>query len=124
MVAFSSYGLFWWTLVALIVMPKLGLGDAPGPAAMIAYLCAWGVFTGVLFIGTLRLNVALMVVFASLTLLFFMLAYGDYTGNADFKRITGYEGVFCGLSAVYAGFALVLNEVYGRVVLPLGAVKK
>ena len=96
----------------------------PGPAAMIAYLCAWGVFTGVLFIGTLRLNVALMVVFASLTLLFFMLAYGDYTGNADFKRITGYEGVFCGLSAVYAGFALVLNEVYGRVVLPLGAVKK
>lgn len=124
MVAFSSYGLFWWTLVALIVMPKLGMGDGPGAASMVAYLCAWGVFTGVLFIGTLRLNGALMVVFASLTVLFFMLAYGDFSGNADFKLITGYEGVFCGLSAVYAGFALILNEVYGRVVLPLGPVTK
>ena len=34
----------------------------------------------------------------------------------------GYEGIFCGASAIYAGMAQVLNELYGRNVWPLGAV--
>ena len=36
--AFTSYGFFWLTLVALIVMPKMGLIEAPDNSAMIAYL--------------------------------------------------------------------------------------
>src|SRR5512136_1698614 len=72
--AFSSYGLFWLTLVGLIVMPKLGWAEKPGEPAMIAYLVVWGIFTGLLLIGTFKLNRALQFVFASLTLLFFMLA--------------------------------------------------
>ena len=35
------------------------------------------------------------------------------------KIIAGYEGIICGLSAFYAAIAQVLNEVYGRVVLPV-----
>jgi succinate-acetate transporter protein len=123
--AFTSYGLFWLTLVALIVLPKTGLGMATDDTAKAAYLAMWGLFTAVMFIGTLRLNRALQVVFASLAILFFLLAYGDYTKvSPDFKHFTGYEGVFCGFSAIYAGLAQVLNEVYGKVVLPLGTVKK
>ncbi len=122
--AFSSYGLFWLTLVALIVMPKLGLGEKPGEAGMIAYLVMWGIFTGLLFIGTLKLNRALQFVFLSLTVLFFMLAWGDYTGNAAFKQLTGFEGIICGLSAIYTGIAQVWNEIYGKTILPLGPVKK
>ena len=92
---------------------------------MAAYLAMWGLFTGVMFVGTLRLNRALQVVFATLTLLFFLLAIGDYTGaGAGFKHFTGYEGIFCGFSAIYAGLAQVLNELYGRIILPLGPVKK
>ncbi len=121
--AFSSYGLFWLTLVGLIVMPKLGWVDKPGESAMIAYLIMWGIFTGLLLIGTFKLNKALQFVFASLTLLFFMLAYGDYTGNAGFKILTGYEGIICGLSAMYTGIAQVWNEIYGKTILPLGPVK-
>ena len=34
------------------------------------------------------------------------------------------KGIVCGLSAIYAGLAQVLNEMYGRVVLPLCPVKK
>jgi uncharacterized protein len=122
--AFTSYGLFWWSLVALLLMQKNGLWDQTSTKGMIAYLIMWGIFTGVLFIGTLRLSVALQVVFLSLTVLFFLLAAGDATGNAQLKMFTGYEGIFCGASAMYAGFAQVLNEVYGRTVLPLGVVKK
>src|SRR2546430_16192365 len=84
----------------------------------------WGLFTLVMFIRTLRLNRALQFVFASLTLLFFLLAYGDFANaSPGFKHFTGYEGIFCGFSAIYTGLAQVLNELYGRVILPLGPVK-
>ena len=92
---------------------------------MAAYLAMWGLFTAVMFIGTLRLHVAGQVVFGSLTILFFMLAIGDYTGaGPGFKHFTGWEGIFCGFSAIYAGLAQVLNELYGRVILPLGLISK
>src|SRR5204862_7158584 len=53
--AFISYGLFWLSLVALIVLTKLGWGAASNDTAMAAYLAMWGLFTLVMFIGTLRL---------------------------------------------------------------------
>jgi succinate-acetate transporter protein len=123
--AFISYGFFWLSLVTLIVLTKLGLGAPSDETAMSAYLAIWGLFTAVMFFGTLRLNRALQFVFGSLTILFFLLAFGDYTGaGAGFRHLTGYEGIICGFSAIYAGLAQVLNELFGKIVLPLGAVKK
>lgn len=123
--AFISYGLFWLSLVTLIVLPKLQLATPTNDTAMAAYLAMWGLFTGVMFLGTLRLNRALQVVFGSLTILFFLLAIGDFTdASASFKKATGYEGIFCGFSAIYTGLAQVLNELSGKVVLPLGPVKR
>src|SRR5258707_269344 len=123
--AFLSYGLFWFSLVALIILPKLGWATASNDTAMAAYLFMWGLFTAVMFIGTLRLHVAGQVVFGSLTILFFLLAIGDFiNAGPGFKHFTGYEGSFCGLSATYAGLAQVLNEVFGKVILPLGPVMK
>jgi uncharacterized protein len=122
--AFISYGLFWLSLVALIVMTKLGWATASNDKAMAAYLFMWGLFTLVMFIGTLRLHIAGQVVFGSLTILFFLLAYGDFANaSPGFKHFTGWEGIFCGFSAIYTGLAQVLNELYGRVLLPLGPVK-
>ena len=123
--AFVSYGLFWLSLVALVVLPKIGWGAPSNDTAMAAYLAMWGLFTAVMFLGTLRLNRALQVVFATLTILFFMLAIGDLTGaSPGFRYLTGYEGIFCGFSAIYAGLAQVLNELFGKTVLPLGLVAK
>jgi succinate-acetate transporter protein len=121
--AFTSYGFFWLSLVALIVMPKLGWAAPASEEAMIAYLSIWGIFTFLLFFGTLKLNRALQFVFGSLTILFFLLVAGDVTGNAGIKHFAGYEGIVCGASAIYTGIANVLNEMYGRVVLPIGPVK-
>jgi succinate-acetate transporter protein len=64
----------------------------------------------------------LQVVFGTLVILFFLLALGDFTGNKDIKVIAGFEGIICGLSAMYGCIAQVLNEVYGKTVLPLGKV--
>lgn len=120
--AFLSYGLFWLTLVGLLVLPKLGWADASDATAMAAYLFIWGVFTSVMFVGTLKMNRALQFVFASLAVLFFLLTLRDLTGSQSIGILAGYEGIVCGLSALYTGLAQVLNEVYGKVVLPLGKV--
>ena len=118
--AFTSYGFFWLSLVALLVLPKMGLAEASDKTAMAAYLALWGVFTAVMFIGTLKATRALQFVFGSLTILFFLLALGDITGNTMITMIAGYEGIICGFSAIYAGLAQVLNEMYQRTVAPLG----
>ena len=72
--AFTSYGFFWISLVVLLILPKLGLAD-PAPHGFMAwYLIMWGTFTAFMFVGTLRGNKVLQFVFASLTVLFFLLA--------------------------------------------------
>ncbi len=123
--AFVAYGSFWLSLVAIWALPKFGLADKADEYAMGFYLLVWGLFTFGMFIGTFRLNRALQVVFGSLVILFVLLAIGDFTHNSVVKIIAGYEGIICGFSALYAAIAQVLNEVYGRPVLPLGlAVRK
>ena len=118
--AFTSYGAFWLSLVALIFFPKWGWIPATDKGGMVAYFIMWGLFTFIMFIGTLRLNRALQVVFFTLFILFFLLAIGEGTGSPAILTIAGWEGIFCGLSAIYAGLAQVLNEIYGRTVWPLG----
>jgi len=117
-VAFGSYGLFWWSFVLLLVLPKMNLAEAPDELAVASYLAMWGLFTLVMFIGTLKLSRGLQVIFGALAILFFLLAIGDVTGNATIALIAGYEGIFTGFAAVYVGLAQVLNETYGRDLLP------
>jgi succinate-acetate transporter protein len=120
--AFTAYGFFWISLCAIWLLPKTTMGAElkSTEVAMGWYLLLWGLFTLGMFFGTLKLNRALQVVFGSLVVLFFMLAIGDFTGNKGLKVLAGYEGIFCGLSALYACLAQILNEVYGKTIMPLG----
>jgi succinate-acetate transporter protein len=130
-VAFTSYGLFWWSLVLLLVLPNSSIFtglSAPTETAMAAYFFMWGLFTFTMFFGTLNTNRALQFVFMSLAILFFMLTIRDLTGNPTlfgnftFNNLTGIEGVICGASAVYLAFAEVLNEAHKKTVLPIRSV--
>ncbi|MGB8355631.1 MAG: acetate uptake transporter [Chthoniobacteraceae bacterium] len=123
--AFISYGFFWLSLVMLVLLPKIIPTVTPtNEAALATYLTMWGIFTFFMFIGTFRLSHALQFVFGTLTVLFFLLAYGDFTeAAASFKHATGFEGIVCGAAAIYTGLAQVLNELYGKTILPLGAPK-
>ncbi|HJB24321.1 MAG TPA: acetate uptake transporter [Candidatus Jeotgalibaca pullicola] len=118
--AFTSYGFFWLSLVGLNILPIMGLGEVPSSLSMAAYLFMWGIFTLGMFIGTLRISRALQVVFGTLAVLFFLLAIGNFTASTIILTIAGYEGIFCGFSAIYAALAQVLNELYGKTVLPIG----
>jgi uncharacterized protein len=127
MTAFLSYGLFWLSFAGLVLGETIWPELAPDANAVGWYLFAWGVFTGLMFIATLRINRALQTVFLSLTILFWLLALGKWVGGdtgETIGKIAGWEGIFVGLSAVYASIAQVWNDAYGRVVAPLGIVKK
>jgi succinate-acetate transporter protein len=120
LVAFTSYGIFWLSFVAINVLPSLGWMPAASADGMIAYLVMWCLFSIMLFIATLKLNRLLQFLFATVVLLFVILIVGSVTGNASISRLAGYEGILCGLTSLYAAAAFLLNEIYGRTVLPIG----
>ena len=83
----------------------------------------WGIFTGAMFIGTLKSTRALRVVFGSLTILFLLLSIKDFTGIALVGNIAGAVGIFCGFSAIYTAIAEIMNDVYKKTIMPLGYMK-
>jgi len=120
--AFTSYGLFWISLVALWIIPDVisngaysALSDKPFLAW---YFFMWGLFTMFMFIGTLKKNLALSVIFFTLFILFYLLALRDW-GFISGGWI-GVEGIICGFSAIYLAMAEVINESFGKTVLPIG----
>lgn len=119
--AFTSYGLFWMSLVFLILLPIEIPAFAADDISMTAYLIMWGLFTFIMFFGTLKTNRALQTVFMSLAILFFLLAAAR--GIPSLLPIAGIEGVFCGFTAFYLSLAEVLNETHKRIVLPIGTIK-
>ncbi|MCX6561417.1 MAG: acetate uptake transporter [Candidatus Aminicenantes bacterium] len=124
--AFTSYGMFWLTLVAIWVIPGTNApnGGATPVPFMGCYLFMWGLFTCFMWFGTFKKNRALQFVFLSLTILFFLLAARDFLGSPAIGRIAGFEGIICGLSAIYLAMAEVLNEAKGRIVLPICEIRK
>jgi succinate-acetate transporter protein len=119
--AFTSYGLFWLSLVSLILLPISQPNLAPDNTSWAAYLFLWGLFTLMMFFGTLRTNRVLQFVFASLALLFFLLAAARVI--PALLPVAGIEGIVCGFSAFYLSLAEILNETHHRIVLPTGPIK-
>ena len=124
--AFTSYGLFWLSFVFLLILPSLfPTFEKPGDTALGTYLFFWGLFTGLMFISTLKKPKALQFVFLTLTILFWLLALSHFIGSLSetgklIGTIAGYEGIICGLSAIYLAMAEVVNETYKKIVLPIG----
>lgn len=115
--AFIAYGCFWWSLVIIWTMAPAGL--AADKTAMGYYLSIWGLFTAFMYIGTLTHNKATQVVFGSLTLLFAILAIGNFTGNETIMMVAGFVGLFCGFSAFYSAIGQIVNGEHHKNIFPL-----
>ncbi|SHJ11311.1 acetate uptake transporter [Parasporobacterium paucivorans] len=116
--AFSAYGFFWWSLILIWFNPFKGI-EAADSRSMGFYLLLWGIFTLFMFIATLKHNHGIQVVFLTLTILFFMLSLGDFTGIHSIVTIAGYVGILCGASAIYNSMAQIVNAEYKKEILPL-----
>jgi uncharacterized protein len=120
MVAFTSYGCFWWWYAFMVWTIGAGWIKPPAPVAVAVALLLWGVFTLSTWVATFRANKGVWTVFLLLWLTFFLLSAGDF-GIAGAKTLGGYVGLATGLAALYVSFAEVTNGAFGRVVIPLGA---
>lgn len=116
--AFTAYGFFWWSLILIWANPLSGIQSAD-PISMGYYLGIWCLFTGFMFIGTLKHNRASQVVFGSLTLLFLLLSLANFTGSVSIHIIAGYVGIFCGLSAIYNAMGQIINQEFEKTIIPL-----
>lgn len=115
--AFTSYGLFWIGLSFYFLLHWMGIVEMENSGLAWLFIC-WGIFTGYMTLGTLRMSVLHIIVFATLTILFFLLAAVFF--GALPAMVAGIEGIFCGAAAAYGSAAIVLHDKFGKWVLPLG----
>lgn len=119
--AFTSYGSFWLSLAFLIVFSRSNPELAPDNVSFASYLFLWGLFSFIMFFGTLKTNRGLQAVFSTLFVLFFLLTIAQFIPSI--LPFAAVEGIFCGFSAFYLSVAEILNETYKRTILPIGPTK-
>ena len=120
--AFTSYGAFWlsfWWLTAHLADYKIPASDAGKGVGL--YLIAWGIFTAYMTVAATRVSGAVLAVFVLLTLTFFLLGIGDWSGTEGISKIGGYVGILTALAAWYASFAGVTAFTFKRPLVPTGA---
>jgi succinate-acetate transporter protein len=118
---FFSYGAFWLGWAFLFIERKKDYStysEAEYRTGMALFFSLWGVLSTCFWIVTLRKNVCLIVVFALLCITFFLLAAAEATSNLATKRAAGYVGFLTAAGALYTGVAELINEEWGRHVLP------
>ena len=116
--AFTAYGFFWWSLILIWIQPFDSIQSYDN-MSMGFYLLFWGIFTLFMFIGTFKHNRASQVVFGTLTALFFLLSIANFTGSSMVHTVAGVVGIICGLSAIYNAMAQIINNEFGKTILPL-----
>src|SRR5438270_3523780 len=123
--AFCSYGGFWLAVGATLTPAFNVIGGYSGltPAFHTAFgyfLLGWTIFTGLMFLGTLRSNLALMGVFLFLFLTFLALTLGELGAGAVWGQIGGWLGIITALIAWYTALAGVLASSKSMFTLPVG----
>lgn len=82
------------------------------------------IFTFILWIASFKHTKALVWVFTTLLILFILLDVAVWTGNKSISHIAGWEEIFCACTAWYLMAAIVINDSFGRTVMPVGPIKK
>jgi len=113
-------GLFWLSLLGFYVFPALGLGTRPSAVAMTSYLTMWGMFAAILYLGSFRQSRVIQVLFSTLMVCLLSLGMAEIRDNTVFFYCSAIAGTGCGLTALYAGVAQVLNQRMQRTIMPLG----
>jgi hypothetical protein len=119
MLTFGSFGFFWISFAAILMLPVLGLAKGPQPVELAVFLAAWGIFAIGLFICTLKMHRLLQVTLAAVVLLVVLLVAAQLTGSSLVLNAGGVVGTIAGALALYMGMGQVINEIYGRRVLPV-----
>lgn len=113
--ALTSYGAFWLSYAAINI-ESFGIVAAYADDldtlhnAIGFYLLAWGLFTLMLTMATLKSTAAFFLLFFCLSLTFFLLAAGEFTLKTGVTRAGGVVGVITGILGFYNALAGVANK--------------
>jgi len=116
--AFTGYGAFWISLCLMLIANNFGV--FPTSHTDVGwFLIAWTLFTVILWIGSMRIHGAMATTFTLLLVGFIFLDIGHF-GDPVFNKYAGYELMTCALAAWYMMARIILNDLFGREVLPAG----
>jgi succinate-acetate transporter protein len=121
--AFASYGAFWLSYWALVTFYAKSLGDSAG-SAIGWYLVAWGIFTTIMFLASVRTTAGVMLVFLLLAITFYLLGFGEWTTATWVGKAGGWFGIATAGAAWYTALAGVTTSTFGRAVLPNPALSR
>lgn len=119
--AFTSFGAFWLSFAAFVKYVEPGLPKNEAYKALGLYLLVWAVFTGYMLIASLRVSVAVALVFLTLFVTFVLLCVGTLNSNTSITHAGGYVGLATAVVAWYASFAGVMNATWKKTIMPVGA---
>lgn len=112
--AFSSYGAFWISFYLLVTFNVGGIPAEARPAAIGFYLLAWGIFTAYMTAGAANVSKPVLVVFALLTITYFVLAIGAFASQPGVSTLGGYLGLLTAIAAWYASAKTVIASTKKR----------
>jgi hypothetical protein len=124
-VVFGLYGMFWATYALINFIVSLKWIELDAKALMI-FLIAYTIFTGIIFISTFPTNKVVILTLAILLAVFLCLDFGlaAVIAGKETKLIvmSGYLGMVDGLLALYLTAAGLFAANFGRSILPVGPV--
>lgn len=110
-VAFTGFGLFWLSLLAVELLPAAGFGQLPGPLPQGGYFAMWGFFSLILAQGSEQLSRTCRVAFSLLTAFLLLLALGHFTGSVTLLHTAALVGLACSLPGLAYGVRQGWHEV-------------
>ena len=121
--AFCTYGAFWmalgliWMLADLTGgMKHLGItGNDIG-----FFLVGFTIYTAIMWIGSMRVHMAMFLTFTTLLLGFIGLDLVFLAGMKGILKITAIDLLVCAGLALYMMAAAIYASLYGRPILPVG----
>ena len=111
-IAFTGFGLFWLSILALDILPRAGYGSVPGPIPMMGYFAMWGMFSLIICQGLEQLVRISRVVFALMTAFLLTLAMAHATQNTSFLHSAGLIGLASSLPGLYLGLRYIGEEAF------------
>lgn len=116
--AFTSFGAFWIALCAMLLAGQFGVLKA-STTDVGWYLVVWTLLTSILWVGSWRIHGAMAWTFTLLMVGFVLLDLGHF-GFPMLNIVAAYVLIGCALAAWYMMARIILNELYGRELLPAG----
>jgi len=120
--AFSTYGAFW---IGLFFYVRLVAPTAPLKTAFVSHDVAWillafAIFNTYMLLLSAQVNLAVFAVFLTLEITEIVLFLGNFSNSLGTIQFGGYVGIVTALVAWYASFAILSNDMAGRIKLPTG----